>query len=138
MNMEDVSIDSLITLIANVKEEVKAAKARLSELEGALATRLEPFARNEYEMVGKDSGTLTFERDGHKFKAEIRKTVTWDNDKLQAVAASLPWTTVERLFDIKFSVPETRFKAISDDDLLQKVTEARTTKLSDMKISCVE
>ena len=129
--MSDDDLDSAIlaTTIA-----LETAKTKLSLLLFELQSRVKDDVMHDFAAAGKDSGTMTIHRGNRKYKAEIRKTVSWDSDKLQAVAAGMPWNAVERLFDIKFSVAEGKFNAISDDELLAKIMEARTTKLSELKV----
>lgn len=124
--------------IIESRKILKLAKSNLATLENELSDRQCETAAKLMQAANKEDGSLTFEHGGMKFKAEAKKTVTWDSGKLQAVAATMEWTTVERLFDIKFSVRELVYKAISDESLHDKLTAARTTKTADMKVSLVD
>lgn len=129
--------DQLANAIIEGRIALASSKMALEKLETAMQERQAATATHLLADTGKPDGSLTFTRDGMKFKAEISKTVKWDNAKLQAVASTMPWTTVERLFDIKFSVPELKFKSIIDEDLLTKLTDARTTTRSPVKVSFI-
>jgi hypothetical protein len=127
--------DQLAKAIIDGRIALASSKRALEMLETVMQERQAATAAHLLADTGKPDGSLTFTRDGMKFKAEINKTVKWDNAKLQAIAATMPWAMVERLFDIKFSVPELKFKAIIDADMLAKLTEARTTTRSPVKVS---
>jgi len=120
--------------IKMLREQEQTLKSRREFLEGRLTEKLKEQATAAFAAANKDSGTLSFTVNGVKYRAEIRKTVKWDSDKLQGTAAGMPWSVVERLFDISFSVPESRFNAIHDEELLAKLMQARTTKHAPLKI----
>lgn len=113
------------------------AKATLKDLEDQFSEVMLGEAAAEFNEAGKGEGEVTFVIDGIKAIGKATKTVKWDSDKLQAVAAELPWPTVERLFDIKFSMKEAIYKAIPDESLRAKVNEARTTKVAPLAVSFV-
>ena len=124
--------------IAQQRQEVAQATARLKELEAQFSERLLGEAAAEFHEAGKGEGEVTFYIDGVKAIAEARKTVKWDSDKLKALAGDLPWPMVERLFDIKFSMKEAIYKAVPDDALLARINEARTTKVADLKVKFID
>lgn len=124
--------------IAQQRQEVAQATARLKELEAQFSERLLGEAAAEFNEAGKGEGEVTFYVDGVKAIAEARKTVKWDSNKLKALAGDLPWPVVERLFDIKFSMKEATYKAVPDDALLARINEARTTKVADLKVKFID
>jgi hypothetical protein len=83
----------------------------------------------------KNHGQFTFEADGIKLTGEITARREWDSDKLKTIARSMPFDEVERIFAIKFSVPEKAYNAIRDEKLLDKLIDARTVKYSDPKFT---
>jgi hypothetical protein len=64
----------------------------------------------------------------------MKPKVKWDSKKLQAVAATMPWEKIEKVFKIEFSVPERTFKAITEDKLMELLKPARTVEFSAPKI----
>lgn len=124
--------------IAQQRQEVAQATARLKELEAQFSESLLGEAAAEFNEAGKGEGEVTFYVDGVKAIAEARKTVKWDSNKLKALAGELPWPVVERLFDIKFSMKEATYKAVPDDALLARINEARTTKVADLKVKFID
>lgn len=112
-------------------------KQTLSIFEDELSKRQTNNAKAVLDGEGKQYGTTTFTFGKLKLKAEAKKSVSWDSDKLKAIAGSLPWPVVERMFDIEFSIPERVYSGIVDQELLDKIDAARTTKYGDMKVTLV-
>jgi len=135
--MTQDNIRALGSEIVTARAALAAAKGRLDELETAFTAALVGEAAAEFNEAGKSEGDITFRANGVKVKATVPKTVKWDSAKLQAIAAEMPWSTVERLFDIKFGMKESTYKAIPDEALLAKVNEARTTKVGELKVSFI-
>lgn len=128
--------------LADLREEtlinqaiVEKAKARLDEVQDELRSRFAQTLASSLVEQDKTHGQHTFEVDGIKITGKVDQTVSWDSAALEKVAATLPWEQVSRTFAIKFSVPEAKFKAISDPKLLDRLIDARTVKLSDPKIT---
>lgn len=80
-------------------------------------------------------GTANIYDNGYEVKAIAGKRITYDNDMLQKLAGSLPWEEAQRLFKIKFDIPETTYKGIIDTDLLAKIDKARTVVPTPMKFT---
>ena len=95
--------------------------------------RLQQDAKNLMAAKGKTSGEATLEVDGEKYKVEISKSVSWNNDALQQVASTLDWATTQKLFKIDLSVSETIFKAAesTNPELFAQLQAARTVKYGD-------
>jgi hypothetical protein len=127
----------LALAIDRQREEVRAAKWRLLELENEMQVRQEELAAQVLDAAGKVTGSLSFAHTGLRFKAERVKRVTWDSDKLKALAATMPWDHVEKLFDIKFTVPERIYGAIHSPELLSKLDECRTTQVGELEVKYV-
>jgi hypothetical protein len=137
-HLAGMSDEALYNSIAATKNRLTMEKAQLSLLEIELTKRQGKTAAQLFEAAGKRYGQASYTDDaGRKFKAEIKRTVTWDSAKLQAVAATMTWEQAQRIFDIKFAVPENTFKAIIDDELIGKLAAARTTKYGDLSVSLV-
>lgn len=127
--------------VAEAAKVLGPLSEEIAALNNAIFASLEAQARSIYAAGGKAAGDVTMAIDGAgKFKASISKTVSWDNDRLKAVAAKLPWEKTVALFKIDFSVPEAKFSALKDVDpeLAGQLTEARTVKYGDLKIVAID
>lgn len=114
--------------LANIKMEIALAKDTLTNMYADAADSL-------FKLQDKQSGDITFVDQNLKLKASISKTIKWDSAKLRAIASVLDWPTVEKLFDIEFSVPEARFNALTDDKLRAQLVDARTVKYGALTIT---
>jgi hypothetical protein len=127
--------------IASDIAQREQAKAELDAGLKALNVELRDAVGNEFkaafEVANKMAGDITLAVDGIKLKGKIPKKVTWDNVKLQVLASSMPWERASKIFDIKFSVPEKNYSAVSigdDAELLAALDAARTVEFGDLKI----
>lgn len=114
---------------------IDSAKEQMDLIQTELRRRFEPVLAKALAEQDKQHGQTTFEADGVKLTAEITARRDWDSEKLKAIARSMPYDQVERLFAIKFSVPEKTFAAVRDEKLLDQLIDARTVKYSDPKIT---
>ena len=137
--LKELSLSNLRTLLAAAERAKAVAVADIAAITAEITNRLSDTAAKLFEKSNKISGDVTFETpDGGKFKASISKTVSWDNGRLQSIARQFPYEQVEMLFDIKFSVPEAKYKALTDPELKAKLDEARTVKYGELSIKPVE
>jgi hypothetical protein len=120
--------DELVHEIAERKKEIDAIKAELSVRYAEEATR-------EILSRGKEHGEYTLEKDGVKITCDIGQKITWDSDMLKEIAQTLPQDTVHRLFKISISVPERVFQSITEKELLDRVSEARTVRYEQPKFT---
>ncbi len=105
------------------KYEAILIDAKLKEFESLLAAKK------------KTHGSVSIElQDGTEITLEKKQTVTWDQDKLQNVYECLPIETAANIIEIKMSVPEKVYAAISDPDLLNDLKAARTTKIGEATV----
>jgi hypothetical protein len=132
--LEDLTLEALAGRIQTMRSCIALEKMLLAAAEAELSRRQEMTAARLLETAGKDNGSVTFTHDGMRFKGVAEKTVKWDSAKLQAVAATMPWDQVERLFKIEFSVPEANYKALLNPTLRDALTQARTTKIAPLKV----
>lgn len=136
VDVRTLPLSKLCEHIAELEAGKASITAQIAALQEELGFRLSPEAAQLFAAAGKDAGDVTFTTHGGlKFKASVSKTVKWDGEKLKAIAATMEWPAVQRLFKVDFAVPEATFKAILDDDLRKKLEDARTTKLGDLKIT---
>ena len=132
--LADASLADLREAAITQQAIIESAKEKMDGIQAELRRRYEPVLRDALAQQDKQYGQHTFESDGVKLTAEVKATVKWDSDKLEKIAANLPWETVSRVFKIEFSVPEKNFKTINDSSLVDKLVEARTVKYSDAKV----
>lgn len=135
--VKKLTLAQLNDAIRAAEEDKQTADLILKALLDELRSRVESEAAALFAAGGKQAGDITFMADGVKLKASISKTVKWDNDKLQAIAASMDWSMAQRVFDISFKVPEATFKAIPDPELVAKLEAARTVKYGELSIKPV-
>lgn len=114
------------------------AKTDLAEVTSAIKSRFAAAADELYHDAGKMHGTVNLSAgEGFKVQSDISRTVKWDSEKLKAVAGTLPWDKVSKLFKITFEVPEKTYTALAaiDPDLYEKIEEARQVRYGDMKLT---
>ncbi len=75
--------------------------------------------------------------DGFKFKGSISKSVSWDSNALQKLAAEMDWEKAQHYFKIKFSVAEAMFKSVEPGQFKNALIDARTTKDGQLKIEMI-
>jgi hypothetical protein len=114
---------------------IDSTKEKMDIIQTELRKRFENRLLDALIQQEKQHGQHTFEVDGVKLTAEITARREWDSEKLKAIAKSMPYDEVERLFSIKFTVPEKAYNAVRDEKLLDKLIDARTVKYSEPKIS---
>jgi hypothetical protein len=83
---------------------------------------------------GQEYGDCTMERDGVKLTLKIAKTVTWDSDKLTAVAEQTP-PELRHIYKAKISVSEKDWNAVKELPIGQSLLEARIVKYGEPKVS---
>lgn len=111
------------------------AKDDLKLVDGVIAERFGPAGRVALEKTGKAHGSATVEiGHGLKLKAEIGQKVDWDQTKLRAILATMPWDRATHYFDIKFSMKEKMWSALEPGDFRTAVADARTVTLSPIKV----
>lgn len=117
-------------------DAISKAKENQQVILAEVARRYTHQLSTEFDSKDKPSGEVTQEFDGVKLSYKIGKKVEWDNGKLMEIAATLPYETTQKVFDIEFSIPEARFKNIDmlPKELSDRIVEARTVKYSEPKI----
>lgn len=129
----DIASATLADLLAEqdaAAQDLAAAKGRVLRVSQELERRFGDSVKRTLEQAGKTHGTTTLElQDGFAAKADIKQTVKWDSEALQAIAQTLPWERVAALFSITFKMSETIYKGVSalSPELREKIDAARTT-----------
>lgn len=130
------SLPDLCDYRAAMASALDEAKADLQLVDGVIAERFGPHGRLALEKAGKAHGSATVEiGHGLKLKAEIGQKVEWDQAKLRAIMATMPWDKANHFFDFKFSMKEKMWTALEPGEFRAKVADARTVTLSPIKVS---
>lgn len=139
-------VRQLITDRTKAKENESGWKAERTRIDGAIAEIIQPEEVLKLHGKMENGGSKTVIMDGGKFTLKAEKTVKWDSDKLQNLAATLPWATVAALFKIKFEVTEAKYADIKtnteagllDPSILAAINAARTVTIGEAKIESAE
>ena len=105
--------EMLLDLQTAALAETARVKRLRDRLEAGIAQRYEATAAAERAAQGKSSGTVRIEDDGVVIVADLPKKVTWDQDRLAAMAERIRAAgddTTEYL-EIAYRVSERRFGA---------------------------
>lgn len=134
-NIEPTTPEEAAKQIAVIKEDMEMLKAEQKKYEAILIeSKLKEFeALLAAKKKTHGSVSLTLQ-DGTEITLEKKQTVTWDQDKLQNVYECLPIETAANIIEIKMSVPEKVYAAISDPALLDDLKAARTTKIGEATV----
>jgi regulator of replication initiation timing len=146
MAFENANLPALFDARQKLEMEIAAARqateetlapklALLLEINGDISKLAVPMAQATYKREEKVDGTVKFASGDRIFKSVITKSVGYDQDKLFAIANSIPWQQAQQVFKIKLDVSETTFKKLEDEDLKKRLTEARTVKYGEPKIT---
>lgn len=126
-------LDRLFSDRAVIETAMAEAKARLAEINNAIAIRFRDQIDSAYQREGKQDGVVRISLDGKSYRVDTDKTVKWDSDECQRIAGSIPFELALEVFKIEYSVTETVFKTV-DDELRAKLMKARTVKYHEPKI----
>jgi hypothetical protein len=132
---KSMSVVRLREMYAMAVEDVSRSKKNMDLIKSELHNRFSAEALTEIHGRGKEHGECTVEKDGVKIICEVGHKVTWDTEKLKAIAASLPSDTVQRLMKVTITVPERVYQSVTEKDLLDKLTDARTVRIDEPKFS---
>lgn len=144
-NIEPV-IKDLVQRRTKALENSTLWKAEAARIDAQISEIINPEKILTDANKMKSGGSLTTELHGAKFVVEASKTVSWDSDKLQNVAAKLSWNVVKAIFKIKFEVAEAKFKDLAvnaqagmfDQETFNAIRDARTVKIGEPKIKSAE
>jgi hypothetical protein len=122
------TLPELRDLIAANKNLIDAAKAKIAEAEAMILAEHSAIFDKHLAESGLTHGQHSTEIDGVKLTFKISQRVDWDSNVLESIANTLPWEQVRRIMKIEFSVPEKNFNALPDDELKDRLMDARTVK----------
>lgn len=84
-----MQISQIINRREELDQQIKALKEELEQVDMKLDAALSPIASELRAQKGKDTGSVTFERDGFEIVANLPKKVKWDNGKLADLAKKM-------------------------------------------------
>lgn len=123
-----LSLKEYAEKVANLKAKADKAKTELDEAKADLSKALCDAARRE--LGNKLYGSASFTVPGvGKFKAEIKRTVKWDQDKLKEIASGLDAEQFATFFSYEVKPHEDAYERMPDTVALKEaLTAARTTR----------
>lgn len=133
--LDTISVVRLREIHDELVAQAAHAKKQIEEIKGELLNRYKDEALEQIFARGKEHGEHTIEKDGVKIVCEVGHKVTWDTEKLKAIASTLSPDTVQRLLKVTITVPERVYQSVTEKDLLDKLTDARTVKYENPKFS---
>ena len=131
----NTDITKLRDRLAEIKNTIALLKSEEEKIQAALLSQYGHQFAQALADNGKQYGDITREVDGVKLTYSVKAKVKWDNDQLAHIASSLDWEMTRKIFKIEFSVPERTFKALTDQKLVDRLTDARTVEYSEPKFS---
>lgn len=136
-----LSLDDLRAKLAAAEDVAKEARAEVSDVKAECARRYGESARQALAQLDKEYGTVTLPlQDGFRAKAEVKQTVKWDSDELQAIASTMPWERVREIFKISFAVPEKIYGGLraANPELADRIDAARTTTIGEPVVTILK
>jgi ribosomal protein L9 len=130
-----MTIKPIVERIEAVEAEIAAKEAELRELKSKLMQETHLEFLTAFTRSDKSHGSVTLTIDDIPLTYTLKQTVSWDQKALRELWESLPVEAGDKIIELKFSVPERVFNAITDDAILNSLIDARTTKLSQPTIT---
>jgi len=138
LTIESASLSALYQGLNNAQDGIALYAKTVSSINAEINRRFTGNVEAAYKAAGKEHGAVKGElHDGFSYKADVSKKVKWDQPKMKAIAADLEWAQIDHIFEIKFSVKETIFKALMPGPIVDSLTDAREVKYGDPKIELV-
>jgi len=134
MNKSNMSLAALkkeAVYLSECKEEIAA---EIKALEQEIVDRMGDEFYAALRDRGQEYGDVTMERENVKVCLKIGKTVTWDSDKLAAIAAQTP-ADMQHIYKAKISVSEKDWSSVKLTPLGEQLLEARIVKYGEPKVS---
>ena len=103
----------LMQLQQAAAESLNQAKALKDVIDGAIALKFGPTARNTRARVGKDTGLVHFEEDGVRISVDLPKKPEWDQKKLAQIVTKIAADGDDpaEYVEITYKVPERKYGA---------------------------
>ena len=138
LKLKALGYPALLSVITEAQQDVTDAKVWLAHVQAELTARLAPSVKSELAALNKPAGTVNMTlQGGMSAKGVVDKKIEWDSEKLIAIAQTMPWARVIKIFKIDFGVAEKIYEGIkaTDEDLAAQLDKARTVKYGDPKIT---
>lgn len=100
---------SLFDKRVELKNKIDDLKAELKSVEEKLSETFMPAAKEALNAQGKDFGTAHFISGNNKFKAVLRKKVTWDQNQLRNVFNAMDPDDAAHYAKVTFAVEERKY-----------------------------
>ena len=133
---KNLPIGELYVLQEVAKSGLAEAKSFVSLLSASIMLRFMPAVAIAYNLAEKEHGTVRVDLpDGYQVKADITRTVVWDQAALKKIAQDMDWEEIQHYFKIKFDVPSAVYDGIAPGSGLKgEFTVARTVKFGAPKV----
>ncbi len=127
--LANLPAQQLVEVDTNLDQAIAWLKAARTKLDAAFDQRFGVQGREALHASGRDFGFAHIKADGLHVKFELPKKVSWDQNKLKAMAERLVASgdVVEEYIDIKLSVSETKYTSWPVA-FRQQFADARTAK----------
>ena len=113
--------EELRTVISELKEELSDVNQKIQDVWLGQV-------RDALRADGKDFGTTKIVSGNKKFKATVRKKVTWDQDKLRNELNSMSPENAQHYGKVVFSVEERKYTA-APPEIKQQLEDCRTVEI---------
>lgn len=134
MNKANMSLAALKKEAVHLSECKADIDAEIKAIEQEIVDRMADEFYASLRDRGQEYGDVTLERDDVKVCIKIGKTVTWDSDKLSAIAAQTP-ADMQHIYKAKISVSEKDWNSVKLTPLGEQLLEARIVKYGEPKVS---
>ena len=138
--LSEYPLEQLYREAEGVKHVMDDFKTRANLIQAEIEARTADAVKLAISQAGKSHGTIRAQiTNTLSAKIDISKKVEWDSAKLQAIAQTLPWERVAKIFKIDFSISEKIYDGIGAalPELADKIDMARTVKYSAPKVVLV-
>lgn len=121
--------NQLIEVCTNLDQASSWLKSAKTKIDNAVNKRYGEQGLAALQHSGRDFGTAHFHAEGLSIKFELPKKVSWDQDKLKAIAERIAASgeALESYLDVKLAVAESRFNNWPPS-LQEQFKDARTVE----------
>ena len=142
--LTEISIDQLVRLSRHCDASLATISAQKAAIMAEINSRTKESIAAALARKPDKSGSVTVEVDGAEFKAEAKKSVSWDDSLIAAWVRKNPKALQENkdLISVKFGVSAKAYAALvelpSDETLIDDLRAAQTVEISDPKIKSIK
>ena len=104
-----MSIAELFMEKKRITADAAVYREFLSAIQDELSSRYLDRAKDKLKQQGKDFGLTTIEDDSFKVKANVRKKVEWDRDKLCKFFNEVDSETAKHYAEVRYTVSEAKY-----------------------------